>query len=254
MVKILRVFSLCILAAAAILYPAAVYSQSHIKDVRFERVLMDSRFDGKGDSLVNSIISHYKPMMDKIMEVIGETNHEMRSARPESELSNLAAEALFSQAQKVSKSQVDFALTNFGGIRAALPKGAVRRYDILSIFPFENALVIIDLKGEDVMALFESFARNRVEVLSDNIRLEISGGKINSLLINGAEVDRERVYRVATIDFLLEGGDNVYALRSATNKEYTGVLLRDAVLSYISDITAKGHKIGSPITGRVIIK
>ncbi len=87
--------------------------------------------------------------------------------------------------KKHSKAKVDFALTNFGGIRAALPAGNVRRYDIYSIFPFENYIVILDVKGSSVRRLFDSFARNRVEAMSGNVQLEIKGNQLKEALLEG---------------------------------------------------------------------
>jgi len=139
------------------------------------------------------------------------------------------------------------------GIRASLPGGNVRLYDIFSIFPFENYVVILDLDGKSVRKLFESFARNRVEAFSDNVRLVIDedDGELEKLLINGKELDESKIYRIATIDFLLSGGDNVVALRDAIAVEETGALIRDAIIEKIKKQTERGEKITAKITGRV---
>ncbi len=244
------VLSLILLAAI----PFASWGQ----DVRFEwrgsRVLMDSTLNHPEEPNVKAIIGKYKPSLDaRMQEVIGVSENEMRSGRPESLLSNFAVDALQEFAQIHSNNEVDFALTNFGGIRASLPGGNVRLYDIFSIFPFENYVVILDLDGKSVRKLFESFARNRVEAFSDNVRLVIDedDGELEKLLINGKELDESKVYRIATIDFLLSGGDNVVALRDAIAVEETGALIRDAIIEKIKKQTERGEKITAKITGRV---
>jgi len=219
------------------------------------RILMDSTLNKPEEPVVKGIIEFFKPEMDRIMqEVVGVSEMEMRSGRPESLLSNFAVDALLEFAQKHSKEKVNFSLTNFGGIRATLPKGNVRRYDIFSIFPFENYVVILDVTGATVRKLLESFAANRVEAMSYNVQLEIKGGILKEALIDGVQIDDSKIYRIATIDFLLSGGDNVMALKEAIAVEQTGFLIRDAIFEKIAGIRKKGEKIESSLTNRVEIE
>ena len=222
---------------------------------RASRVLMDSTWDKNNEPVVEGIIGFHKPELDRLMQqVIGISEQEMRSGRPESLLSNFAADAMLIYGRDFSNREVDFSLTNFGGLRATLPKGEVKRYDIFSIFPFENYVVILELPGSSVRTLFESFASNRVEAFSHNVQLEIKDGMLKDVLIDGQQVDITKNYRVVTIDFLMSGGDNVTALRDATDIEYTGKLLRDVMIERIEKLTASGKKISSSITRRVIIE
>jgi 2',3'-cyclic-nucleotide 2'-phosphodiesterase (5'-nucleotidase family) len=222
---------------------------------RVTRVLMDSTWDKNNEPVVAGIIEFYKPEMDRLMQqVIGVSEIEMRSGRPESLLSNFAADALLEYGREFSKERVDFSLTNFGGLRAALPKGNIRRYDLFSIFPFENYVVILDIPGSSVRNLFESFARNRVEAFSWNVKLEIKGGVMKDVLIDGVQIDDSKIYRVITIDFLMSGGDNVVALRDAVEIEQTGALIRDVMINKVEKLTKAKKKVTSSITKRVIIE
>lgn len=220
------------------------------------RVLMDSTLNKPEEPVVKGIIEFFKPEMDRVMqEVVGESEVEMRSGRPESLLSNFAVDALLEFAQKHSKEKVDFSLMNFGGIRATLPKGNVRRYDVFSIFPFENYVVVLDVTGATVRKLLESFARKGAEAMSFNVQLEIKGGGVlKEALIDGVQIDDAKIYRIATIDFLLSGGDNVMALKEAVAVEQTGFLIRDAIFEKIADIRKSGKKISSSLTNRVEIE
>lgn len=246
-----------ILSMVALLFllPVALLSQELNISYKATRVLMDSTWDKNNEPVVKGIIEFYKPEMDRIMQqVIGESEVEMRSTRPESLLSNFAADLLLEYGREKSPSHVDFSLTNFGGLRAALPKGPVRRYDIFSIFPFENYVVVLDVPGSSVRKLFDSFARNRVEAFSHNVQLEIRSGALKDVLIDGQQIDDSKTYRIVTIDFLMSGGDNLLALKDATAVEQTGALLRDAVIESIEALTSKKKKITSAITKRVKIE
>jgi len=233
---------------------ANVYGQ----EIRFKwnarRVLMDSTWNAPEEQVVKSIIEFYKPEMDRIMQqVVGVSAREMRSGRPESLLSNFAVDAILEQTKKLSDGKVDFSLTNFGGIRSSMPGGNVRRYDIFSIFPFENYVVIVDLYGSSVRKLFQGIAQ-RPEALSYNVQLKIRDGELKEALIDGARIDDKRLYRVATIDFLLDGGDSMTALSEAKAVEQTGLLIRDVIFAKIEELTGKGEMIDSKLTGRISLE
>ena len=247
-----------------LLFPT-VWAQEQRVRFEFSMVRIDSIYDAKGTGLshtveagpptkVSRIMAHYRPKMEKrMMEVVGWAPREMRSFRPESPLSNFAVDALFHIAQRYSVTPVDFSVTNFGGLRASFPQGEVRLYDVFAVFPFENSLVILELEGKDVQELFNNFARrNRVEAVG-NVKAEITNGAIRQLTIAGQPFDMNRRYRVATIDYLLGGGDSVTAFKNAVSVEETGVTIRDVVLQYISMLKSEGKEIAAQIDGRIKI-
>lgn len=235
-----------------LLFSSTLQAQKLRFSYESSQIKMDSTWDKNNDMVIQGIIDFYKPELDRVMnEVIAVSEVEMRSGRPESLLSNFAVDLLYEYSKEASGGRVDFALTNFGGLRAALPKGDVRRYDIFSIFPFENYVVIIDIWGKDLIDLFNSMASRSVEALSYNVLVEISNGKLKDVLLEGEQIDITRKYRVATIDFLLGAGDSLSALTRATEVENTGVLLRDAIITMIEERSALGQKLTSSITNRV---
>ena len=153
-----------------LLFSSALQAQKLRFSYEASQIKMDSTWDKNNDMVIHGIIDFYKPELDRVMnEVIAVSEVEMRSGRPESLLSNFAVDLLYEYSKEASGGRVDFALTNFGGLRAALPKGDVRRYDIFSIFPFENYVVIIDIWGKDLIDLFNSMASRSVEALSYNV-------------------------------------------------------------------------------------
>lgn len=218
------------------------------------RVLMDSTWNSPVEKSTAKIISYYKPLMEStMMSVIGHTDVEMRSGRPESLLSNFTTDAMLSFSRK--KGECDFAITNFGGLRAAMPSGNVKRYDIFSIFPFENYLVIVELPGKQVKELFKFFAQTGPEAISGNVQLKIKNRNLAAeVLIDGNPVSENRNYKIATLDFLLTGGDNMTMLKSNISVLETGILLRDVIFDQIAEITKNGGKIISKLDGRVIIE
>ncbi len=223
--------------------------------IKAYRVLMDTtEYQNKASAPIREIINTYSPELNKKMnQVVGYTTTEMRSYYPESPLSNLAGDALLAIARRhYGLDNVDFALTNFGGIRTSFPKGDLTLYYVYAAFPFENSLVLVSLKGSRVRELFESFAAHRVEVLS-GVSLKIDDHRITQLLINGEPLDNERIYHIATIDFLLQGGDRMTMLKNNLGVDYSGLTLRDVILQYINVFTTNGEPIPARTDRRVVI-
>ena len=228
---------------------------SGAQTIKAYRVLMDTtEYQNKASAPVRDIINTYSPELNRKMnQVVGYTTSEMRSYSPESPLSNLAADALLAIARRhYGLDKVDFALTNFGGIRTSFPIGDLTLYYVYAAFPFENSLVLVSLKGSRVRELFESFAAHRVEVLS-GVSLKIDNHRVTELLINGEPVDEERTYHIATIDFLLQGGDRMTMLKDNMGVDYSGLTLRDVILQYIKAFTENGEPIPSRTDKRVVI-
>ena len=220
----------------------------------FSMVKMDSTYQAGPPTKASKLMEYYRPQMEqRMMTVVGFAPQEMRSFRPESPLSNFAADALLAIAQRHSKTPVDFSITNFGGLRASFPQGNVRVYDVYAVFPFENIMVILDMEGKDVWELFSNFARRNTIEAVGNVQAEVGNGTIRQLLIAGQPFEMNRRYRVATIDFLLGGGDSVSALKNAIAVEDTSIMIRDVVLQYISMLTNEGKEIRGAIDGRIKI-
>ncbi|MFY9364431.1 MAG: 5'-nucleotidase C-terminal domain-containing protein, partial [Bacteroidales bacterium] len=148
--------------------------------------------------------------------------------------------------------KVDFALTNFGGIRTFFPKGELTLYYVYAAFPFENSLVLVSLPGKHVIELFDNMASNRVEALS-GVKLVIEEGKVTTLFINGQPVDEKKTYNIATIDFLLGGGDRMTVLSKNIGTDYSGITLRDVMLQYITAFYEKGEPIPAKTDKRVVV-
>lgn len=138
--------------------------------------------------------------------------------------------------------KADFALTNGGNIRAALPAGDVTKENIMTVLPFENYIYVVSLSGQDVIDLFNfiasipqgagGFAQVSREVRYTITYDENGSGTISDLTINGEAVDPSRTYRIVTNDYLAGGGDGYTALTRSTDTYNTSMQLSDIVIEY----------------------
>ena len=269
-------FLLCVLAIASSLsiqaqrVKKAEYTSDQLGNKDFSKiswtaVTMDKRYEvSKEDNLATSaVIAKYKPEVDKYCEPIGVCPTGLLRGYPVAPMSSWAVDAFREYAQNwidttsrtdIDKNaKIDFALMNFGGIRTEMPKGNVSKYDILSIFPFDNFLVLEEMDGDKVRELMEFFAKTRGQVLS-NVYLHIDGDTVKECMIGGKPIDDNRKYVVATIDFLFQGGDNLYPLKKCNWVVETRKKMMDIFIEYIQNLTARGKKIEKSMDNRLVVE
>jgi 5'-nucleotidase len=176
----------------------------------------------------------------KVSRVVGLLQQPMRrtvSAAGESALGDMVADA------QREATQADIALMNPGGLRSDLPAGAVTWGDILTVHPFANHLVTLDMTGRQLMGLLEeqwpgeSGASTRILKTSglyyswDSTRP--AGTHIGMACDSARQpLDLERHYRVTVSDFLAAGGDNFELLPTLGPGE-VGPLDSEALEQYL---------------------
>lgn len=187
--------------------------------------------------------------MAYVKEVVGFTTSEMKKHRPQSELSNLIVDRVMAKTAEVTGKKVDVGFMNFGGIRADLPEGDIVLDDIMSILPFNNMLVYLQLRGSDLRAIYEQLA-GHLEVVG-GVELEIANHKLVSAKVGGEPLDDDKVYGVATIDFLLDGGDNLTIAKNAVSMEITDCIVREALLPYVKELKNQGKAVEYHLDNRI---
>ena len=153
------------------------------------------------------------------------------------------------------------AITNGGGIRAAIKVGDVTKKDIKTVLPFGNTIEVIYVTGTELLEALEASTFCVPESIGgfpqvSGISYTISTGavydanaetypastyygpkSINRVTINsinGKEFKANDTYAVVTNNFCAEGGDTYYAFAAATSKFDTGIPLDEVVMEYIT--------------------
>lgn len=222
------------------------------------RILMDKRWDAEPDAEAATFIAPYKAKVDSVMgPVVGTVAHDMTRHRPESELSNLLADILVWGGKAFHERPV-FAVYNMGGIRANLAKGKVTVGDVNEVAPFENKICFLTLAGEKVTELFQQIAHRGGEGVSHAVRLVITkDGLLKSATVNGEPIDPRKQYRIATLDYLAEGNDQLVAFKSGTDvvapkaKENN---VRYIIMDYFREKMMKGESVVSKVEGRIVVE
>jgi 2',3'-cyclic-nucleotide 2'-phosphodiesterase (5'-nucleotidase family) len=243
---------------AALAVTSCAPKHYQLTGVERTRIIVDSRYDQQPDEAAAAFIAPYKRVNDSIMgPVMGRVAHNMHPARPESDLSNLLADILV-WASKDYNEQPVLGVYNMGGIRADLTKGDVTYGDVLNVAPFENKISFITLTGEQLLELFAQMAKSGGEGVSKGTQLVISkDGRLLSARLHGKEIDPKADYRVATLNYLLEGNDKLSAFRKGSNKvapDDKSNNTRFLIMNYFRDKQARGEVVDAQVEGRIIIE
>ena len=106
----------------------------------------------------------------------------------------------------------DIAMMNSGGLRTNLPAGELTYGELFKVFPFDNRIAVIELKGSQLLPFFQMayrFPGNVPQISGAELRLLQCGSVLNvlSAKVGDSPISPEAYYRVAIPDFLAQGGD-----------------------------------------------
>lgn len=216
---------------------------------------INATLDSVPHALATEYLVRFQEEVQRIQApVLGVSTQYMEAGRPESLLSNLTADILREAALKYGGKPADVGIMNMGGLRSALPKGDITVGDVYKVFPFENKLFTLTLTGEQLLDLFRRFAAVGGQGISG--AQIVVGYKeapyLHEATVGGKPINKNKTYRIATIDYLAEGNDGMSILREGTDRQLFDTLtLRQVVTDYIVEQTKQGKKIESKLDKRV---
>lgn len=194
-----------------------------------------------------------QPAMASVKKVVGRSTRVMKAKKPQSDLSNWFIDNIMESAAELSGKDVSFGVGNFGGIRCDMPEGDVTLDDLMSMFPFRNQVVYLELQGRDIRNILESMAADRFQVLG-GCEIVVRDHKLVSAKLDGENIDDGRWYGVATISFLLNGGDGLYMSHNSRNMQIFDKDIIDIILEKVKKLTDAGKPIEYHTDRRIIVE
>ena len=242
------------LLLSLVLISSGCTSVQHISktDVRYE--LLNSKSVTAPDEDITALIAPYKVEVDKEMnEVLGNVPVDLTKRKPESTLGNWYSDAMIDIAAKKGYN-ADFAISNYGGLRIPqITAGPLTMGEIFELCPFDNLLVIVEMKGAIVDSLLQQTASSEGWPVSKGIKMVIADKKMVQCTIQGVPLSSDATYKVAMPDYVANGGDGLKIL-IPQKRVQTAILIRDMLIEYARDATAGGKEITSAIDGRIVIQ
>ena len=203
------------------------------------------------DKDIIEFLAPYKHAVDSVnSKVIGWSMQDMQNNDHAGTYANWVADFAMNTgsdiADELRKSDpsfpnIDMSFMNVGGIRQPMKQGAVTEGQILSTFPFSNRFEIIEIKGKDIIDALKIAAIKGGECVSENITVvSDDAGNLQHVYINGKEMDPEKTYTVATIDYIAQGNDDYVTMANNRSLWQSKEELSQYILNYIRNLTAEG--------------
>lgn len=215
------------------------------------------------DPSIAALVDNYRtlvaPMMQREVGTITTALTRDRNAAGESVLGDVIADAMLATAELNTGEKVEIAFMNPGGLRADIASTSpVRFADLFSVQPFGNTLMVVTLTGSGIEAVLQQqFDSEEALILQVShgfrYRWQRQGSTMEvvpgSITINGEPLQAERHYRIATNNFVAEGGDGFTAFMAATDPTPAGGDV-EALEAYLS----KQSPFSPPPTGRITLE
>ena len=210
------------------------------------------------DNKIVAFINPYKNTVDKQMDSVltySPVDYDKKNGVLNTAIGNMMADVILKLSNPVYKARtnknIDFVLLNHGGIRSIISKGNITFRTAYKVMPFENSVVVCELKGRDIYELINylTLTRKAHPISGINIVLDKNYNLLD-VKINGKKIDENKIYSVATSDYLLNGGDKMTFFSKSKKNTTLDYKIRNVLIDYFKEVDTVNFKIDN----RFIIK
>lgn len=184
---------------------------------------------------IEKILAPFRAQMEaELEEVVGHATGPFEKAEPEGTLENLVADAVLHVARQLARDTVHAVLLNDGGLRVPLAPGPLRVSHAFELLPFRNFVVVLTLGGDQMERLADQIAATGGEPVA-GWTMALAEDDAVDVRVGGEPVDRDAEYRLATIDYLADGGGSWSVLWEPKDdrREDLRILIRDAFVCHL---------------------
>lgn len=200
-------------------------------------------------SAIEQLLRPYRDSLSGIMnEVIGVAEADFKKEKDGGSLGNFVTDAMLDKAISIDP-LCKAVITNSGGIRIPeIKKGNITKGKIYELMPFENELVILEMNGEVLEKWLNAIGEAGGWPLKFNTNVQFKNKQFSSFGIDSVYVehidgttelklinhpiDTNKLYHIATNDYVANGGDNCDFLKGL-KRTNTGLLIRDILIESI---------------------
>ena len=176
---------------------------------------------------IKNFLKPYKERGDKVLQIeVGFTSEKLEGDRSvvRSQETNLGYH--IAQAQRL-KFNADIGLTNSGGIRDSIQSGSISYETVLTVQPFGNDIVTVEMAGDEFKKYLAYILTNATpgsgsfpQTAGLEVDYDVKSNKFKKLLINNRPFESKRKYKISLSSFLADGGDKWPNLKSKNPRVY----------------------------------
>ena len=189
--------------------------------------------------------------MQPYLRAVADLSHKPLGVHLSKPLQYAEVAALTAEAMRRATSS-DFGMQNSGGVRASIAAGNMLYEGAFAALPFDNKVVVARLTGAQITAVLRILTSRpvpRATPFVSGLRLRGRGHKLRVETAKGQRLEPDRLYALATSDFIILGGEGVDAIMRQVPQEhlnYTNLLLRDCLITLLQQL----YPLPSPTTNR----
>lgn len=205
------------------------------------------------DAKTFNTIKPYKVKLDSLMsEVLCYNNQDLKKDLPEGTLGNFVCDELMDFAKINYSKPIDFCMYNNGGLRVpSITKGNITVGKIYELAPFDNAIVVVELGGNDCKRLLDLIAQNNGTPCSKEFRMTIENNLATNIFINNQPFDSTKTYKILTNDYVASGGDKTEPMKKAIAVTSLNLMVRDALIKQLRTRGNNSQPINTILDGRI---
>ena len=213
------------------------------------------------DPELEKLLAPYSAKVRELSLVIGRLDRPLKKEPVGAgTLGNFVTDGMRAYAESKLGKHVDLTIMNAGGLRKnTISEGELRASDVFELLPFENALMVVEITGANLLKLLPPLVRDAQSGAelqykwNDQNRPEFISGKLIDANGHEQEIDPNKLYTIVTIDYLLKVGGGAFApLKEAKDVTPLKITLRDAVMEYVKSETAAGRVIHAQVDNRYV--
>jgi len=182
-------------------------------------------------------------------KVIGFSTRGLYKRQPESELGNFMTDCMKEMGEQKFNRKIDAAFVNLGGVRSYIPKGDITIGKIYELMPFDNLVVLQEVKGSILLQFLSKIAEKDGWPIS-GITMQIKDKMPTNILVGGKPLNEKATYTIANSDYIASGGAECEMLKGILQINI-GYNYRDALIAYVEQITKQGKPIDWKVEGRI---
>ena len=213
----------------------------------------------EGDEAVQALVAEIAAAQEEQLNVkVGSAAVDLVGERAlvrtsETNLGNFAADAIR------GATGAEIALINGGGIRDSIPAGDVTKKQLAMVFPFGNYAVLMEVTGQQLLdalehgvSLYPAEDGRFPQVSGMSFKFDpaqSAGSRVFDVKVNGEVLEAERVYTLATNDYMATGGDEYPLTDTPLTGEFDS--LEEMLIAYMESF---GTPIEPGIEGRIVME
>ncbi len=231
-----------LILCALICFVTSCKQEVYLNRIEGERLEINDSISS--NEVIDNFIKPYRENVNKNLdsvlaysvETYSKTDGTLNTA-----LGNFMADVVLEQSNPVFKSEtgkdIDMVLLNHGGMRSIISKGNITSRTGYQLMPFENSVVVVELKGAIIMEIVAYLQKSKRAHPISNLSIILDADyKLIEAKINNEPIVQDKTYYVATNDYLYGGGDNMTFFKKGDNLHFLNYKIRNALIDYFKKV------------------